>query len=141
MVIRKAVIEDWKQISSLLDQLEYSNTESFIKEKLEVFLRDPNEELLVFEESNQVIAFISMHFIPQLALKGDFARISYFAVDQHIRSKGLGRKIEEYCTNLAIEKKCDRIEVHCHSRRTDAHRFYMRQGYSESPKYFIKMLA
>ncbi|MCM3315515.1 GNAT family N-acetyltransferase [Rummeliibacillus stabekisii] len=105
MVIRKAVIEDWKQISSLLDQLEYSNTESFIKEKLEVFLRDPNEELLVFEESNQVIAFISMHFIPQLALKGDFARISYFAVDQHIRSKGLGRKIEEYCTNLAIEKK------------------------------------
>ena len=141
MVIRKAVIEDWKQISSLLDQLDYSNTESFIKEKLEVLLRNPNEELLVFEESNQVIAFISMHFIPQLALKGDFARISYFAVDQHIRSKGLGRKIEEYCTNLAIEKNCDRIEVHCHSRRTDAHRFYMRQGYSESPKYFIKMLA
>lgn len=66
MVIRKAVIEDWKQISSLLDQLEYSNTESFIKEKLEVFLRDPNEELLVFEVSNQVIAFISMHFIPSL---------------------------------------------------------------------------
>lgn len=141
MGIRKAVIEDWKQISSLLDQLEYSNTESFIKEKLKVLLRDPNEELLVFEESNQVIAFISMHFIPQLALKGDFARISYFAVDRHIRSKGLGRKIEEYCTNLAIEKKCDRIEVHCNSRRTDAHRFYMRQGYSESPKYFIKMLA
>lgn len=28
MVIRKAVIEDWKQISSLLDQLDYSNTES-----------------------------------------------------------------------------------------------------------------
>lgn len=141
MVIRKAVIEDWKQISSLLDQLDYSNTESFIKEKLEALLRNPNEELLIFEESNQVIAFISMHFIPQLALKGDFARISYFAVDQHIRSKGLGRKIEEYCTNLAIERKCDRIEVHCHSRRTDAHRFYMRQGYSESPKYFIKMLA
>lgn len=141
MVIRKAVIEDWKQISSLLDQLEYSNTESFIKEKLEVFLRDPNEVLLIFEENNQVTAFISMHFIPQLALKGDFARISYFAVDQHIRSKGLGHKIEEYCTNLAIEKKCDRIEVHCHSRRTDAHRFYMRQGYSDSPKYFIKMLA
>ncbi len=141
MVIRKAVIEDWKQISSLLDQLDYSNTESFIKEKLEALLSNPNEELLIFEESNQVIAFISMHFIPQLALKGDFARISYFAVDQHIRSKGLGRKIEEYCTNLAIERKCDRIEVHCHSRRTDAHRFYMRQGYSESPKYFIKMLA
>lgn len=141
MGIRKAVIEDWKQISSLLHQLDYQDTESFIKEKLEILIRDPNEVLLIFEENNQVTAFISMHFIPQLALKGDFARISYFAVDQHIRSKGLGRKIEEYCTNLAIEKKCDRIEVHCHSRRTDAHRFYMRQGYSDSPKYFIKMLA
>ncbi|MGX6446357.1 GNAT family N-acetyltransferase [Neobacillus sp. K501] len=101
---------------------------------------DPNEELLVFEEEKSVIALISIHFIPQLAVKGDFARISYFAVDKNIRSKGIGSKIEEYCTNLAIKRNCDRIEVHCHSKRKDAHRFYKRQGFTESPKYFIKML-
>ncbi|MEH7438223.1 GNAT family N-acetyltransferase [Neobacillus drentensis] len=140
MGIRKAYIEDCKQISLLLDQLDYSDTEPFIKGKVENLLMDPNEELLVFEEDKIVIAVISVHFIPQLAVKGDFARISYFAVDKNIRSTGIGRKIEEYCTDLAIQRNCDRMEVHCHSKRKDAHRFYMRQGYTESPKYFIKML-
>jgi GNAT superfamily N-acetyltransferase len=140
MGIRKAKVEDWKQISLLLNQLDYPDTELFIKEKVEILLMDPNEVLLVFEEDKSVIALISVHFIPQLAVKGDFARISYFAVDKNIRGKGIGRQIEEYCTDLAINRNCDRIEVHCHSRRKDAHRFYMRQGFTESPKYFIKML-
>ena len=140
MGLRKANVEDCKQISLLLNQLDYPDTQPFIEEKVEILLMDPNEELLVFEEDKSVIAVISVHFIPQLAVKGDFARISYFAVDTNIRSKGIGRKIEEYCTNLATKRNCDRIEVHCHSRRKDAHRFYMRQGFTESPKYFIKML-
>jgi hypothetical protein len=33
------------------------------------------------------------------------------------------------------------MEVHCHSRRSEAHRFYARQGYIESPKYLMKMLT
>lgn len=140
MGIRKANIEDCKQISLLLNELDYPDTEHFIKDKVEILLLDPNEELLVFEEDKSVIAIISIHFIPQLAVKGDFARISYFAVDKNIRSQGIGRKIEEYCTDLALKRNCNRIEVHCHSRRKEAHRFYVRQGYSESPKYFIKIL-
>ncbi|MCE4052085.1 GNAT family N-acetyltransferase [Bacillus sp. Au-Bac7] len=82
-------------------------TGTFIKEKIETLLSNPNEVLLVFEEDQSVIALISIHFIPQLAVKGDFARISYLAVDKNIRSKGIGRKIEEYCTDLAIKRNCD----------------------------------
>jgi GNAT superfamily N-acetyltransferase len=140
MGVRKAKVEDYKQISLLLTQLEYPDTEPFIKEKMEKLLMDPNEELLVFEQDKDIIALISVHFIPQLAVKGDFARISYFAVDKNIRSKEIGRKIEEYCNDFAIKRKCDRVEVHCHSKRIDAHRFYIRQGFKESPKYCIKML-
>lgn len=141
MGIRKAEAKDWSQIALLLTQLDYPNTEEFIKDKIETLLKDENEELLVYEENQKVIALISIHFIPQLAVKGDFARISYFAVDSSVRSKGVGGEIEEYCTELALKRNCDRIEVHCHSRREDAHRFYIRQGYSECPKYFIKMLS
>ncbi|WP_141433930.1 GNAT family N-acetyltransferase [Bacillus sp. 03113] len=139
-MIRNAKIEDWKVISELLNQLDYPNTESFIKGKIEKLLIHPDEELLVYEDDGRVIAFISLHFIPQIALEGDFARISYFSVDTTIRSKGIGRKIEEYCADLATKRNCDRIEVHCHSRRLDAHRFYFRQGYTESPKYLMKKI-
>jgi ribosomal protein S18 acetylase RimI-like enzyme len=71
-------------------------------------------------------------------MEGDFARISYFAVDENYRSmrrKNAGRIL---CTGC--ERKCDRIEVHCHTRREKAHLFYYRQGYEESPKYLMKKL-
>lgn len=108
--------------------------------KVQKLLSHPDAELIVCEDEHKVIAFISIHFIPQLALKGDFARISYLAVDDAYRSKGIGKLLEEYCTSLAIERNCDRIELHCHERRTAAHKFYSRQGYSESPKYLLKKL-
>ena len=140
MGIRRANIKDWKAISELLGQLDYLDTETFIKNKIERLITHPDEELLVYEDNERVIAFISMHYIPQIALMGDFARISYFAVDLTSRGKRIGQEIEEFCTELAKKRNCDRLEVHCHSRRIDAHRFYSRQGYSESPKYFIKKI-
>jgi len=139
--IRNAEISDWESIKELLEQLDYPDTGSFLKDRIKTLLNHPDETLLVYEYEKQVVALISMHFIPQLALKGDFARISYFAVDKAMRSKGIGREIEEYCVCLAKDRNCDRIEVHCHSRRVDAHRFYDRQGFVESPKYFIKKLS
>ena len=54
------------------------------------------------------------------------------------RGSGVGRALEEAAAALALGRGCDRIEVHCHERRADAHRFYYRQGYEESPKYLMK---
>lgn len=140
MGIRSARVEDWNAILSLLDQLDYRGTEDFLEARIAELIKDPNEALLVYEEEGQLMGFISLHFIPQIALKGDFARISYFAVDDAARSKGIGREMEAYCTRLARERGCHLIEVHCHTRRERAHAFYVRQGYQESPKYLIKKL-
>jgi GNAT superfamily N-acetyltransferase len=91
-------------------------------------LSDDNLELLVYELEGKVMGFISIHFITQIALQGDFARIDYFSVNAAARSAGIGKEIEQYCEKLATERNCDRLEVHCHERRLDAHRFYYRQG-------------
>ena len=140
MSIRKAKTEDGDAITVLLDQLGYNGSGTFMQEKLQRLIDHPDEELVVYEEDNIVVAFMSIHFIPQLALEGDFARISYFVVDNLVRSNGVGKALEEYCTRAAKRRKCDRIEVHCHERRSDAHRFYFRQGYEEVPKYLVKII-
>lgn len=142
-MIRPVRHTDWPAISRLLDQLEYPGTESFLPDKLQRMLEDPAETMLVWESStnpSNILGFLSLHVIPQIALPGDFARISYFAVDTTARSQGIGLQMEEYATRLAREKGCQLIEVHCHTRRTRAHEFYARQGYKESPKYLIKKL-
>jgi GNAT superfamily N-acetyltransferase len=160
MSIRSATIWDWEGISRLLTQLEYPGTAVFIQSKLERMLNDPAETLLVWaepaapsdlpqalpkpsptpSEASSIFGFLSLHFIPQIALPGDFARISYFAVDDEARSHGIGRQLEETATRLATERGCVLMEVHCHTRRTRAHEFYARQGWTESPKYLIKKL-
>jgi len=146
MPIRPAALSDAPGINRLLTQLEYPGTEDFLEIRLAVLLKDPAETLLVWEEPANlpgppaILAFLSLHFIPQIALLGDFARISYFAVDDTARSKGIGRTMEEEASRLARNQGCALIEVHCHSRRTRAHEFYARQGYTESPKYLIKKL-
>ena len=140
MGIRKATLADAAGITSLLDQLDYPGTASFIEQKMETIINNPLAVLLVYESEGKVAAFIVVDFLPQLGLKGDIARIGYFAVDHAFRSKGIGAEMEMYVEQLSREKNCDRIEVHCHERRKDAHRFYFRQGYHESPKYLMKML-
>ena len=140
MSIRKATLADHTAISGLLHQLGYPGNESYLPENLETVLSQPLSTVLVYELDGAIAGFIAFDFIPQLTTRGDYARISCFAVDGNARGKGIGNALEEHFTKLATERKCDRIEVHCHSRRVDAHRFYERQGYQESPKYFIKML-
>ena len=140
MSIRNAMLSDAKTIQDLLRQLDYPTTDRFIEEKLPLLLNHPDHSLIVYEKQGRVVGMISIHFIPQIALAGDFANICYFAVDENVRSEGVGAKLEAYCTQLAKERKCDRIFVHCHIRREDAHRFYNQQDYQESPKYLMKQI-
>jgi len=142
MGIRKATVNDWEQIRSLMDQLEYPGTGTFLEARVARMVNDPDEALLVYEEreGGRILGVISLHFIPQLGVEGDFARISYFAVNERARGGGIGQALEEYCTGLARERGCTLLEVHCHTRRERAHAFYYRQGYEESPKYLIKRL-
>lgn len=140
MQIREAKIGDSEAIASLLTALDYPDTEGFIDSKIEQLLKHPDARLLVAVEGSEILGFISLHFITQLALPGDFCRISYFCVNEASRGRGVGARLEETAVELAKERGCDRIEVHCHARRELAHRFYERQGYSESPKYLLKLL-
>jgi len=140
MNIRKAMQGDAEAITDLLKQLDYALPVTAVREKIERFSHVENELLMVYVEDDRPLAFISIHFIPQIAVEGDFARISYFCVDEDHREKKIGDGIERYCVESATARGCDRIELHSHSRRTDAHRFYEQHGYSESPKYYVKYL-
>lgn len=139
--VRDATVDDAPAISALLTGLGYPGTEGFAPSKIAALRQHPDARLLVALDAAQVLGVVSLHFIPQLALPGDFCRISYLCVAEGARSRGVGALLEAQVEALARARGCDRIEVHCHSRRVDAHRFYARQGYEESPKYLMKLLA
>ena len=142
MNIRDGRLEDAFEIVRLLEQLDYRETTDFIEDRLLELMSHPDALLLVATEDEKgLVGFVCAHFIPQIALEGDFCRISYLCVDQQSRSLGIGRLLEEQVVKAAKKRNCDRIEVHCHSRRDRAHNFYFRQGYIEDPKYLLKNLS
>lgn len=139
--VRDATPADAPALSALLTSLGYPGTEGFAADKVAALLQHPDARLLVACDGSEVLGLVSLHFIPQLALPGDFCRISYLCVAEGARSRGVGAVLEAQVLALAKARGCDRIELHCHSRRTEAHRFYARQGYEESPKYLMKRLV
>lgn len=139
--IRDAQAADADAIAALLDALGYAGTSPFIHRRLAQLIAHPDERVLVAVDDARVLGMISLHFIPQLALAGDFCRISYFCVDERSRGDGIGALLEAHAVAAAKARGCDRVELHCHARRTGAHRFYERQGYVESPRYYVKSLA
>ncbi|BCQ43804.1 hypothetical protein ERHA55_13310 [Erwinia rhapontici] len=90
MNIRLAESKDAFALSALLTELGYADTAPFIERRLAQLMIDETEQLLIAEQGNTVLGFLSLHFIPQLALAGDFARISYFCIAEGERSKGAG---------------------------------------------------
>ena len=139
-MIRLATPNDTLAISRLLTQLDYPGTDAFLERHLQEMLSDPREIPLVWADHDTITGFLSMDFSIYPSLRGPVATMKAFAVDQNARSRGIGARLEAEATRLATEKGCDRIIVHCHTRRNRAHEFYGRQGYVESPKYLVKML-
>ncbi|WP_233236672.1 GNAT family N-acetyltransferase [Bordetella sp. LUAb4] len=138
--LRSPTVADSAAIAQLLASLGYPGTDSFIEHRVAQLIAHPDEVMLAAVLDGVVLGIISLHFIPQLALAGDFCRISYFCVSERARGAGIGALLEGKAVEIARERGCDRIELHCHARRVDAHRFYLRQGYEDSPRYFFKSL-
>ena len=138
MLIRDAVIADAPILVQLLAQLDYTASEDFIGQQIVRMQANADSRLWVAVIDGGVCGFISLHFIAQLPLAGDFCRISYLCVGDGQRGAGVGQQLLDAAERLAAERGCDRMEVHSHSRRLRAHQFYARAGYQESPKYFIK---
>lgn len=136
--IRTARRDDHARLVPLMEQLGYPGTADFIEARVAQLLRHPDALLLVAEGEGSVLGVISAHFVPQLARAGDFCRISYLCVDAGARGFGVGAMLLRRVEAEAARRGCDRVELHSHSRRTDAHRFYAREGYQESPKYLQK---
>ena len=140
-MIRPATVEDAYVIEKLLAELGYTDTSSFISTRINELSKHPDAMLFLYELEGSPVALLSLHIIPQIALFGSFLRISYFIVEENARSLKIGSELEAFATHIAQEKGSDRIEVHCHERRKDAHRFYEQHGYVESSKYYVKQIT
>lgn len=138
--LRPATPQDAPALVELLLQLGYPGTQGFIAGRVRELVAHPDSVLQVATLDGVVLGVISLHFVPQLARAGDFCRVSYLCVADGARGGGIGARLLAFAEAQARRRGCARIELHSGAHRLDAHRFYAREGYVESPKYLMKPL-
>jgi GNAT superfamily N-acetyltransferase len=140
MKIRNATYHDAPDIKILLEALGYKTTTSILVSQLEAMFGKDDHHVFVYELRKEIIGFVSVHLMTQLAFDGGLVFISYLSVKEELKDQGVATALEQFVVEWAKKRKCDRIQVHCMDWRAPAHQFYNQQGYQEYPKYFSKRL-
>jgi GNAT superfamily N-acetyltransferase len=139
MNIRQAIADDAKYIRSLLAQLGYPDfSEADAMEKIELYSKPGYRMLVSVDREAKVVGFIALHWFDLAHWKGMMGRITAFCIDEKIRGHGIGQQLLRAGEVVLHEQGAIKIEVTSNERRTDAHKFYLKAGYIEDSKRFVK---
>jgi GNAT superfamily N-acetyltransferase len=98
---------------------------------------DPNQCLLVGELSGRVVAMLQLTFIPGLSRRGAWrANIESVRVAHELRGRSVGGWLIDEALTLARERGCKVAQLTSDKRRSEAHRFYGRLGFTASHEGF-----
>lgn len=146
MWIREARPGDWPEVSSLLAELGRPDVrgtpdEAAGRAMYERYLERDDAEAFVAELDGRVVGFVNVEFRPRLNFTTPEAWVPELIVSERARSKGAGAALLRRCEEAARERGCWAIALESATWRERAHAFYLREGWSDVAKAFIKKLA
>jgi GNAT superfamily N-acetyltransferase len=138
MKIDQATLTDIPQLCILLDELfsqeaEFAPDHGLQERGLSKILNnDGIGVILVVRESDKVIGMVNILYTISTALGGRVGTLEDFVVLPEYRNSGIGSKLLSYALNFAKKRGCQRITLLTDDDNQDAHRFYLRNGFSRS---------
>lgn len=140
IIFTDATINDADALLPLIHQLEHYISKESLLNNLKRNLDNENYRIFVAKEDNQLIAFAELCFTQFIHEPNPRARLTSFCVDSRFRNKKIGTAFLQFMENFCITNNFQRIELTSKLHRTDAHRFYERNGYQFISKRFYKEL-
>lgn len=139
--IRQSNLADADSLAALVAErgFDYPTEISLVRERLNDLLQAGDCVLVAVYES-KIIGMALLHRTRFLHRKPD-GRIVSLVVSETFRSCGVGAQLLKAAEEIFNDWGCGRIEVTSGAKREAAHRFYLREGFTEQPKRFIKLLS
>ena len=148
--LRRATAADVPAVVALLadDELGAARDGAADPDDLQPYLRafaavdaDPAHLLLVAVADGAVVATMQLSLLPGLARRGALrAQLEAVRVGAGHRSSGLGTAMVTWAVEESRRRGCALVQLTTDERRTDAHRFYARLGFTASHKGFKLLL-
>lgn len=146
ITVREATHEDWPAVASLLAELGRPDVrgledEDWHGERFADYLARPDTVALVAEVDGEVAGFVDLEFRQRLNFRTPQAWIPDLVVSEQQRGKGVGAALMAMAEELSRDRSCWGMTLESATWRTDAHRFYVREGYDDSAYSFSKSLT
>jgi GNAT superfamily N-acetyltransferase len=141
MKIEKMNSNDLSDVLSLSEQLGYPNSYTDLKARFDELQNQSDYALFVARaDSGKVIGYVQINREPHTLLVGPRADIAALVVDQNERGHGVGAALLRHAEQWAWDNELPLIRVRSNLKRTEAHRFYSREGYelSKTSNIFTK---
>ena len=95
-------------------------------------VEQPNADVLLALEGSEPVGLASVYADIQSIRYGPRCWLQDLVVRPDHRSRGAGGSLLDAATNWAGEHGCSHLELGSGAGRKDAHRFYLREGMTES---------
>ncbi len=140
MKVRKASFKDSEEIADILKQMKIFHTKDFYRKKIKFLNQSKNYKIIVAEKEKKVVGLAAIALISLLHAPRMICRVTILCVSAKVRGEGIGRVLLKKAEQFGRVHYCHRIEVTSHIKRTEAHRFYKKNGYLYLSKRFVKDL-
>jgi len=109
-------------------------------DRIEQIRADPQNFLFLLETNDRICGTVFFTFCPD-PMHGHqpYALLEHFVIEESEQGKGYGKMLMQYVEHFCVEADCSKIMLLSNSRRSEAHRFFEKQGFSsEVKKGFVK---
>ncbi len=130
-LIREITLDDADAAASLSGELGYQASGEALRQRIETLLGRPDQAIYVACLSGSVVGWIDLAVTYHLAADPR-VEIQGLVVSAEVRSRGIGRLLVERAEQWARSRGLTAMLVRSRVTREDAHRFYLREGYTRT---------
>jgi len=130
IIVRVMDVKDAEAVNALSKQLGYPLSVGQTLQNIGTVLQSQDHIAFVAEYENKIVGWIGaaqaimIEVMPHCEING-------LVIDEHHRGMGIGKLLIDKVKKWAKGKGNDKIGLHCNVKRTEAHLFYQRLGFTE----------
>ena len=111
------------------------------RNKIKDYFSDPQKTILVAKQDSKIVGLVSIILLRRLNRAKLEMYIPELIVIKELRNLGIGKKLIQYCIDLAKKKDCYRIRLESGNQRKNSHKFYKSIGFEQSALSFTKHIS
>jgi GNAT superfamily N-acetyltransferase len=140
LAIRPAEVGDAEALADLMTQLGYPTRTSEMEMRMEAICVDKNYATLVAVGEGKVCGMIGTRTSFSYEHNSPGGAILALVVSDKMRGRGVGQALIAAVENELAQRNIRRLAVYTHFRRTEAHEFYEKLGYTKNGFRLVKEL-